>query len=61
MKLKLNSVEQTVSIGKQIGEMANSGDIICLIGDLGTGKTHLTKGIATGLSVEDHITSPLLI
>ena len=36
----------------------NSGDIICLIGDLGTGKTHLTKGIAKGLDIKDNITSP---
>lgn len=54
----VNSVEETFEIGRKIGELANPGDIICLKGDLGTGKTHLTKGIAKGLSVEEHITSP---
>jgi tRNA threonylcarbamoyladenosine biosynthesis protein TsaE len=34
------------------------GDIICLTGDLGTGKTHMTKGIAKALSIDEHITSP---
>lgn len=58
MEFIVNSVEQTMSLGIQIGEKVNSGDILCLIGDLGTGKTHITKGIAKGLQVEDHITSP---
>ncbi len=58
MEFIVTSVEETYKIGELIGSLVNSGDIICLIGDLGTGKTHLTKGIAKGLGVEDHITSP---
>ncbi|KAJ48831.1 tRNA threonylcarbamoyladenosine biosynthesis protein TsaE [Clostridium tetanomorphum] len=58
MEFIVQNVSQTVEIGKQIGRLANPGDIICLIGDLGTGKTHLTKGIAEGLNIKDHITSP---
>lgn len=58
MELIVNSVEETLEIGRKIGEKANSGDIFCLIGDLGTGKTHITKGIAKGLNVSDNITSP---
>lgn len=58
MELIVNSVEETLEIGRKIGEKANSGDIFCLIGDLGTGKTHITKGIAKGLNVSDYITSP---
>ena len=58
MEFIVTTVEETNKIGKLVGALANSGDIICLIGDLGTGKTHLTKGIAKGLSIEDHITSP---
>lgn len=34
------------------------GDILCLHGDLGTGKTTLTKGIAQGLKIKEEITSP---
>ncbi len=58
MEFIVDSVEKTISIGTEIGKNANEGDIICLIGDLGTGKTHITKGIAEGLNVDDHITSP---
>ncbi|MBK5243270.1 tRNA (adenosine(37)-N6)-threonylcarbamoyltransferase complex ATPase subunit type 1 TsaE [Clostridium sp.] len=58
MEFIVMSVEETYRLGKQIGSLVNSGDIICLIGDLGTGKTHLAKGIAKGLGIEDHITSP---
>lgn len=58
MKFLTNSVEETFNLGFNIGKNSSSGDIICLIGDLGTGKTHLTKGIANGLDISDHITSP---
>ncbi|EDS78165.1 conserved hypothetical protein [Clostridium botulinum C str. Eklund] len=58
MQFVVNNVDSTVNIGYQIGALANSGDIICLIGDLGTGKTHITKGIAKGLGIDEHITSP---
>ena len=58
MQFVVNNVDSTVDIGYQIGKLANSGDIICLIGDLGTGKTHITKGIAKGLGIDEHITSP---
>ncbi|WMJ79635.1 tRNA (adenosine(37)-N6)-threonylcarbamoyltransferase complex ATPase subunit type 1 TsaE [Clostridium sp. MB40-C1] len=58
MEFIVNSVEDTMALGLQIGERVHKGDIICLIGDLGTGKTHITKGIAQGLQIEDYITSP---
>jgi len=58
MEFLVTTVDETYNIGEQIGSLVNSGDIICLIGDLGTGKTHLTKGIARGLGIEDNITSP---
>jgi len=58
MEFLVKTVEETYKIGELIGELLNSGDIICLIGDLGTGKTHLTKGIAKGLGIEEHVTSP---
>ncbi|MCX5854746.1 MAG: tRNA (adenosine(37)-N6)-threonylcarbamoyltransferase complex ATPase subunit type 1 TsaE [Deltaproteobacteria bacterium] len=52
--------EDTFSIGRIIGESLNAGDIVALSGDLGTGKTYLTKGIARGLGVSEQyqITSP---
>ncbi|MBB6714236.1 tRNA (adenosine(37)-N6)-threonylcarbamoyltransferase complex ATPase subunit type 1 TsaE [Clostridium gasigenes] len=58
MYFHVDSVEKTTALGFNIGKLLNSGDIICLTGDLGTGKTHITKGIAKGLNIDDHITSP---
>ena len=58
MEFIVDSVDKTINIGKEIGRLAHSGDIICLNGDLGSGKTHLTKGIAIGLGISDNITSP---
>ena len=50
--------EELISIGQKLGRLLNSGDIIVLSGDLGAGKTTLTKGIAKGLEITDYITSP---
>lgn len=58
MEFIVDSVDKTLSLGKQLGKLVHPGDIICLNGDLGAGKTHLTKGIAEGLEIYDHITSP---
>ncbi len=49
---------ETEKIGKEIGENAKKGDIYCLEGDLGVGKTVFTKGFAKGLEIFEHITSP---
>ncbi|GFR36199.1 tRNA (adenosine(37)-N6)-threonylcarbamoyltransferase complex ATPase subunit type 1 TsaE [Thermobrachium celere] len=53
-----NSERETFELGYKIGNILKKGDVISLNGDLGAGKTHLTKGIAAGLGVEDYITSP---
>ncbi|MBU5485301.1 tRNA (adenosine(37)-N6)-threonylcarbamoyltransferase complex ATPase subunit type 1 TsaE [Clostridium sp. MSJ-11] len=58
MEFFVDDLDKTLYIGEQIGRLCSPGDIICLIGDLGTGKTHMTKGIAKGLNIEDYITSP---
>lgn len=58
MQFLVKNVEETTELGFSIGRLLNSGDIVCLTGDLGTGKTHITKGIAKGLGIDDHITSP---
>ncbi len=47
-----------MAIGKKIGQHIRAGQLIELIGDLGGGKTTLTKGIAAGLGVHKTITSP---
>ena len=58
MDFEVNSIAETTNIGRQLGKILNPGDIVCLTGDLGTGKTHITKGIAEGLSITENITSP---
>lgn len=58
MQIKLNGLEETKDFGIKLGELLNSGDILCLNGDLGAGKTTLTKSIGVGLGVTDYITSP---
>lgn len=50
--------EQTEKIGYEIGKNALPGEIYCLSGDLGVGKTVFTKGFAKGLGIDEHITSP---
>ena len=58
MEFEVYSVEDTEKLGYNLGLLVNSGDVICLTGELGTGKTHITKGIAKGLGIKDTITSP---
>ena len=51
--------EETERLGRIIGRLVSDGDIICLSGDLGAGKTALAKGIALAKGVpEEDITSP---
>ncbi|MDU1043342.1 MULTISPECIES: tRNA (adenosine(37)-N6)-threonylcarbamoyltransferase complex ATPase subunit type 1 TsaE [Peptoniphilus] len=56
--IKLNNLEETKEFGKFLGENLNPGDVLCLNGDLGAGKTTLTKSISKGLGIEDYVTSP---
>ncbi len=62
ISLVSNSVEETFDIGKQIASAIlrdfGAGTVVALSGGLGCGKTHLTKGIALGLGIEETITSP---
>ncbi|MCS4470278.1 tRNA (adenosine(37)-N6)-threonylcarbamoyltransferase complex ATPase subunit type 1 TsaE [Clostridium botulinum] len=58
MEFIVDSINKTIDIGNFIGRHCNSGDILCLNGDLGAGKTHLSKGIAKGLNIKGNITSP---
>ena len=51
MHIISSSVRQTLLLGKRIARHLRKGDIICLFGDLGSGKTVLTKGIAQGLGI----------
>ena len=57
-KIILKGLEDTKEFGEKLGSLLKPGDIVCLMGDLGAGKTTLTKSIGIGLGVEDYITSP---
>src|SRR3989338_1082805 len=53
------SRDETVKLGARLATLLKSGDIICLFGDLGSGKTTFTKGIAEGLKIDpDRVSSP---
>jgi tRNA threonylcarbamoyladenosine biosynthesis protein TsaE len=50
--------EETFQIGRCFGDRLRAGDVVALIGDLGSGKTCLIQGICAGLGVEEPVTSP---
>ena len=52
------NAEQTFDVGKQLGARAHAGEIYCLLGDLGAGKTVFTQGFARGLGIDEPISSP---
>lgn len=49
---------ETFKLGVELGRKLKPGMVMSLNGDLGAGKTHLTKGIAKGLEIDEYITSP---
>jgi tRNA threonylcarbamoyladenosine biosynthesis protein TsaE len=62
-EIQSESVEQTIEIGRRIAAALSPGDVAGLVGGLGAGKTHLVKGIATGLGVADErrVNSPTFV
>lgn len=58
MILESFSMEDTFNIGRRIGEAAKAGEVYCLLGDLGTGKTVFSQGFAQGLGIEEAVNSP---
>ena len=58
MIIETYSQDETEKIGYDTAIKALPGQIYCLSGDLGVGKTVFTKGFARGLGIDEHITSP---
>lgn len=58
MIFESNSASDTFAFGQKLGREAVPGEIICLDGDLGVGKTVFTQGFAAGLGIDDYVNSP---
>ncbi len=56
--MKVNSLEEMLNFGRTIASRLRGGEVIELVGDVGAGKTTFTKGLATGLGVQDTVQSP---
>ena len=56
--LQTHSVEETKALGERLALQLFAGDVLLLEGDLGAGKSELTRGIARGLGVTGYVTSP---
>jgi tRNA threonylcarbamoyladenosine biosynthesis protein TsaE len=58
MIIEVRSSEDMIIFGQKLGHLLKGGEAIELVGDVGAGKTTLTKGIALGLRIDDAIQSP---
>ncbi|ROR21901.1 tRNA threonylcarbamoyladenosine biosynthesis protein TsaE [Mobilisporobacter senegalensis] len=58
MKIESFSAKDTYQTGFDMGKKAGKGEIYCILGDLGVGKTVFTQGFADGLEIEEPINSP---
>jgi tRNA threonylcarbamoyladenosine biosynthesis protein TsaE len=56
--ITVNEQKETELLAARLGQLVQAGDIICLTGDLGAGKTTFTQAFAKGMGVEEYVTSP---
>jgi len=63
LQITSNSPGETIELGRRIGRALKGGEIIALYGPLGSGKTHLVKGIAAGAGAGEHdrVNSPTFV
>ena len=57
-KVLINNIDETIAFAKDIAKVLKPGDVLCLSGDLGVGKTVIAKGIANFFGVENNVISP---
>ena len=58
VKVKVDSTKEMIALGKKLGESITTPVVVDIKGEMGSGKTHLVKGLALGLGVSAEITSP---
>lgn len=58
MVIETNSENETLELGRRLGQKAVPGQVFSLVGDLGVGKTVFTKGMAEGLEITEPVSSP---
>jgi len=58
-----NSPDETIELGRNLGSQLKGGEVVAICGPLGSGKTHLIKGIAAGAGAKDqkHVNSPTFV
>lgn len=61
MEFISRSASQTRRVGMRLGAYLKSGDVVCLIGDLGSGKTTFVQGLAAGWGSLDQVSSPTFV
>lgn len=58
LRFETNNARETEQLGMAIGRALKGGEVIAMTGDLGAGKTTLTKALAKSLGIDEHVTSP---
>ena len=58
MEFESNSYEETQKFAEEFSKTLKAGDVLCMYGDLGVGKTAFVQGLAKGLGIDEPITSP---
>ena len=58
MQITTHSADETQALGEKLAKLLQPGDVLAYFGDLGAGKTALTRGIAQGLGITEPVTSP---
>ena len=61
VRVRTTSAAETIALGERLGRVARPGELVCLWGHLGAGKTQVAKGVALGLGIDATITSPTFI
>lgn len=58
MVIETGNAQETYELGRRLGQAAGAGEVYCLNGDLGAGKTVFAQGVASGLGIREPVSSP---